>query len=417
MQCCMCCNDTRLTYNYSLSLDFKELYHHNVCSTSDLDKQFHFRHMMEQNLEAWHKFVPRQSAMTKSNCWLYSGNLSLPSQMEKKIRSFGNFNELPFTFSKKELSAIINSFNDRNENATQIFCLPKFYLIGFPKCGTTLLYQYIETHPLFAKPRDKEGQFWREYVKYNAVMFKELQVFMYLFHFYSATKQIHTNQNRFTIDASASTVFSLARPIHTIEYDMCSVPVTIFNALPNSKFVVILRNPIDRLWSDFWYFCSRTTAFQKKKRLNLVPDSEKFHNYTLSAIRDFNTCLQKHNIFHCVMLAGMVGGEEVACADVRLGLGVYFVHLERWLSVFPRDQILAIRMDDLVSNPVMKMNEVWSFLGVPSFDVVPIRTKVNSNSRNAYKMLPETRRILSDFFSPHNRMLAKILDNEGYLWN
>ena len=87
------------------------------------------------------------------------------------------------------------------------FCLPSVYLIGFPKCGTSLLYSYVASHPLFAKPRWKEGQFWRDYVRTSGRRYKELDVLIYLYHFHDASNIIIKNRRKFTMDASVSTVY------------------------------------------------------------------------------------------------------------------------------------------------------------------------------------------------------------------
>lgn len=376
--------------------------------------------MIERNLNAWYKFVPKQQDMNSYNCW-YAEPLHLPANLERKMKDVATFVDIEHQFTKDELNVLSNAFNIGNGSAlqpnTQYLCLPKAYLIGFPKCGTTLLYEYFESHPLFAKPHSKEGQFWREYVKTSKDRYKELEVLIYLFHFFGASQVIRSNPKMFTVDASASTVFAAAQPLVRVEYDMCSIPVTLFKTLSKSKFLIIMRNPIDRLWSDFWYFCSRWKANNKSKKNYYALASETFHNYTISAVKDFNTCVKDHTIFHCAM-QGTVAGEDVACTDVRLGLGIYYAHMQRWLSVFPHDQILPIRMEDLVSDPVRTMNNIWSFLGVPSTDkLVPIEKKVNRGKTGGeFTILPETRKVLIDFFEPYNLMLANLLDDQGYLW-
>ena len=49
---------------------------------------------------------------------------------------------------------------------------------------------------------------------------------------------------------------------------------------PKAKFVAILRNPTDRLYSDWEFF-------------NKAHDRQKFHLLVEHALRDFNNCLAK----------------------------------------------------------------------------------------------------------------------------
>ena len=39
-------------------------------------------------------------------------------------------------------------------------CLPSFYVLGLPKCGTTALFEALALHPAAAPPPEKESHFW-----------------------------------------------------------------------------------------------------------------------------------------------------------------------------------------------------------------------------------------------------------------
>jgi hypothetical protein len=41
-----------------------------------------------------------------------------------------------------------------------VACLPSFYVLGLPKCGTTVLYEALMRHPHVAAPPEKESHFW-----------------------------------------------------------------------------------------------------------------------------------------------------------------------------------------------------------------------------------------------------------------
>lgn len=381
----------------------------------------------------WHELVPYQHQMTSSNCW-YAKNLNLPQKLSKKLKDVATFVDIQHQFSIEELKNVLSLiFKDGNKTlfssspSKHFFCLPSTFIIGFPKCGTTLLYKYIESHPLMAKPRNKEGQFWREFIKTNDTEYRELQTLIYLFHFYTASQEIKIRQEMFTVDASASTVFATTQPY--LDKEMCIVPRLLLDTLPNSRFIIILRNPINRLWSDFWYFCSRSQwknlSYQSMVQRNIFPKaSEIFHNLTVLAVEEFMNCINNnHTEFYCVTLAGSFSGENAGCEKVRLGLSVYYIHILRWFSVFPQNKFLLIRLEDLVTDSVDSMKRVWSFLKVSSINTV-IKSKENSNdwiSSSKYKdhfiMWEKTKDLLKDFFHPYNLKLAQLLDNQHYLWN
>lgn len=346
------------------------------------------------------------------------------------------FVDIEDQFNRMELESILSRvFKFGNKTSSTLkhsdhhFCLPSSFLIGFPKCGTTLLYNYIEEHPLMAKPRNKEGQFWREFVKTKHVKYRELQVLLYLFHFYGASRAMESRPEMFTIDASASTVFATSQLYAELDKDVCVVPAMISNALPNAKFLIIMRNPIDRLWSDFWYFCSRSEWKSNNFKItvpdNILPKaSEMFHNLTVLAIQEYLNCVNNdYSQFYCATLVGSISGEAAGCKKVRLGLSMYYIHVLRWFSVIPRHQILLIRLEDLIANVTESMNKVWSFLNVPSVSTV-LKSKQNGNNwitsskySAHFTMLEKTRSILKNFFHPYNFKLAELTNDQRYLWN
>ena len=52
------------------------------------------------------------------------------------------------------------------------------------------------------------------------------------------------------------------------------------------------------------------------------------------------------------------------CVQVRLQVGLYIVYIMDWLTVFSRDQILVLRLEDHASNRKYTMHKVFSFLNL-----------------------------------------------------
>ena len=407
----------------------------NVCSTFLTEEAGYYNKLTNSYSNVWHTFVPSQDNMTSSNCW-YAKNFNfLPQRLFRKLMDVTTFADIESQFEKSEVRNILSGiFKITNRTLFTFahtghhFCLPRTFLIGFPKCGTTFLYKYIEEHPLMARPHGKEGQFWREFVNTKDINYRELMVLLYLFHFHGASQSIKLHPEMFTVDASASTVFATHQPFKN-EKDACVVPAIMSSTLPNSKFIIIVRNPIDRLWSDFWYFCSRSewtsNNFKIKVPDNVLPiASEIFHNYTVLAIQEYVNCVSKNNSqLFCATLVGSVSGEDAGCHRVRLGLSMYYIHILRWLSVIPQHQILLLRLEDLIENATEGMNKIWSFLNVPNVNTVK-KSKQNSNKwitegkySAHFTMLEKTRHLLKDFFHPYNLKLAEYTNDQRYLWN
>ena len=376
-----------------------------------------------------------------SNCW-YSKNkmpTALPNDLIPRMKLLSRFVDMKEKFEDSEIKMTVEMLqNSTLPVATRAitsthFCLPTSYLMGVPKCGTTLLYKYIKSHPQMASPHTKEGQFWREFVQqYPEAQrhhHREFQVLLYLYHFFSASSKIQQDPKMFTLDGSASTIFSTSKPLREVKKDICMVPLMLSTILPKTKFLVIMRDPVDRLWSDFWYFCSR--EHWKTGKVYNVPEgvlstaSEMFHNFTIAALREFTTCIDRgHSQFHCTALVGSYPGQEGSCERVRLGLSIYYIHLVKWFSVFPRDQILPVKFENLVSDSSKTMARVWKFLGVPAVNATPIEKPPNANEwinssqyRDHFKMWPKTRSLLQEFFKPYNLALARLLQDKDYQWS
>ena len=50
--------------------------------------------------------------------------------------------------------------------------------------------------------------------------------------------------------------------------------------------------------------------------------------------------------------------------QVRLHMGFYFIFLQEWFQVFPREQFLIIRTEDYSSNMIYYLQKTYRFLGL-----------------------------------------------------
>ena len=417
----------------------------NILRQSDTTSNFYWK-IVNASLTAWHKFIPKYKNMPHSNCW-YVNFKQISPALRRKLSSWSTLSNIEHEYSVEEAFKVMNTVLGNNQRASfiinsswssvtnrEFFCLPKVYLGGIPKCGTTTLYNLIVSHPNIEQPFDKEGQFWREFVLAPNQTYRDLEVLLYLYHFNSASKHMKSNYNqhpKFTIDASASTVFASAKKWVSVEMDMCMVPLILSQVLPETKLIFILRNPTDRLWSDYWYFCSRNRWMDKNGRV-VVPDSvldkssEIFHNLSISVIQEFLDCV-RHGAseFECTVRAYSDTGEIHACQKVRLGISLYYFHIVKWLSVFKRDQLMFVRMEDLIRDPYSVVSAVWRFMDLNPVPKNHFKTDVRTNIntwigsdkyKENFKMLTMTRKLLDTFFAPYNERLAKLLNNDKYLW-
>lgn len=191
-----------------------------------------------------------------------------------------------------------------------LYCLPRVLIAGFPKCATSSLYYMMIKHPQIAQPRMKEQHIFRDSFLSRDIKLphKQLQMLYYLYHFEKASREILMNPDHLTIDGSTTTIVpGLYVPYYQDE-DMCITSRMVTKMIPNAKFIIMMRNPADRLYSDYWYLCGKF-SWKNGRTFNIPAEylknaTKDFHRMTTQMINGFNRCIQKQSVFECVRIAG-----------------------------------------------------------------------------------------------------------------
>jgi len=109
------------------------------------------------------------------------------------------------------------------------------------------------------------------------------------------------------------------------------VPERIFGMFPEVKLIACLRNPVDRAWSQYNY----GLAMQGR----------------VSAYKDFREAIE----------------HDRSLVDN----GLYAEQLRRYLSLFKSEQIKVFLYEDLISNPVETVQDLYKFIGLNDTTYVP----------------------------------------------
>ena len=375
-------------------------------------------------LRALDDFIPTKRYLEKYDnpCWYSTLQASPGITLSRK----------PETPLKQAASAMKRVFSETDKHKEVFTCLPAVYLAGFAKSGTTSLFKYLVSHPSLERPAQKEGHFWRHFL--NIPMnytHKQMQVMWYLQGFSKAAQYIESHPNAVTIDASAGTLL-VSNPLHTDSYeneqDLCFVPMVVHRVLPDAKFVVIMRNPVKRIFSDYWYFCAAP-----KKYTNNAP--QLFHNVVATAIQEYRQCVTDPTLgnrvlteFTCLKKATRGYEVENGCFRLRLGFGMYYHHIVKWLNVYPRKNFYFLRLEDMSTDMYSNVAKIWEFMGLTPISKATFESELSKevfNEMNIAKqpgfkehfyMLPETEKMLNSFYEPFNKKLAQLLGNDDYLW-
>jgi hypothetical protein len=225
---------------------------------------------------------------------------------------------------------------------------PDFFIVGAAKSGTTSLYNYITQHPNIFMPVEKEPFFFGDWRP--SASREDLERYLRLF------EDVPTD----TLVGEASSTYlyleSAAREIKHFQ--------------PYAKIIIVLRNPVDRAYSQYWHHV----------RQELVSSS-------------FEEELEEEEKRLQEGWRGFYPGEEPPSYYIKSGH--YAEQVARFLKVFGSDSVRIYLFEDLVTDAEGVCRDVFSFLGVNPDQPVDVRRIYNVSGpvRNALLGRLITRRL------------------------
>ena len=297
-----------------------------------------------------------------------------------------------------------------------LMCLPDFFLAGFPKSGTTTIHSVLIKHEMMVKGLRKEPQWWtRMPLDDKDPNYLRLAALRYIQYFYkSANSQIKRNPQLLAYDASQSTLYDSNFFVDNEDY--CAMPIAVSHILPSSKFIIVMRNPVERIFSHYKFYCTA--------RYSKPPPSTVFHERVVAHLNFLRECLsQNHSMYECVsdkQFATPKPPHTEGCGEVGYHLitSMYYLHLKKWMQFFPRETFLFLRLEDMLSPPEAFMKTITDFLNINQLpDETANRLSHPRNVQHFHmEMLPKTRAILSEFYRPWNEMLVELTGDRRFLW-
>ena len=348
-------------------------------------------------------FIPH----LKNPCWE-------SQRPDTRLFNSGKFRESQknFQYPKKKFA-----------NTKYISCLPYFLIAGFPKCGSTTVHQTLSKLRNIVAPAYKEPHWWGRGIYKHRKKFNTSYSFLWYTQIFRPIALKMTgpqHQKLITYDGSQSTLWDSSFFVH--EQDYCAVPALVNLILPNVKFIVVMRNPANRLYSDFTFTCVQEYSSNIRKWPHkLRQGSAKiFHNVSEQRIEFFNNCTKTASVFECSILILFNGGSgNIKGCKVRLSIGIYVVHIKKWLQFFPIKNFLFIRMEDLSKHPEDIILSITNFLGIersPEAISEILKQHKNAHPSGVQPMDSRTLTLLEDFYRPYNEELAHLLNNNSFLW-
>lgn len=196
-----------------------------------------------------------------------------------------------------------------------------FFIIGAQKSASTSLHQQISSHPGIYMPKG-EVRFFEDPDYCDSVP--------------SAIEDIVRQGHGRKVGIKRPDY--LARP---------EVPGRIRKHSPDARLIAVLRNPVDRAISAYFH----------QMKLGFLP------------VLPLNEGLQ-------LILNGGAAQSHPKSAEI-IEYGFYAKHVERYLQVFPREQLLVVLDLDIRAGSRHALDDVFRHIGVTPLDH-PVREKVSN---------------------------------------
>ncbi|MFN8392955.1 MAG: sulfotransferase domain-containing protein [Bdellovibrionota bacterium] len=233
--------------------------------------------------------------------------------------------------------------------------LVDFVIGGAQKCGTTALWKALSEHPQICMSRQKEVHFFDQdrFFTSNDVAYDE-----YHKHFLLTPDHRRIGE--------ATPIYLFWRP--------CAGRIVEYN--PAMRWILLLRNPVDRAYSHF--MMSRALGSTNLSLEEVIEKEQKL----LPGVQD--------RVYSC------------------LSRGMYSEQLERLFALFPKEQVLVLKSDDLRHDQNV-LPRIFNFLEV---DAYPGATVQEIHRGNYEEITEESRRRLSQYFVHELEKLEVLLQ-----WN
>jgi DNA-binding TFAR19-related protein (PDSD5 family) len=234
--------------------------------------------------------------------------------------------------------------------------MPNFLIIGAAKAGTTSLYHYLKQHPQVYLSPMKEPKFFalegqdldfggpggQEILRRSSVI--DLAAYQRLF--------AGVSKERAVGEASTLYLYSAEAPKRIKHY------------IPDAKLVAILRNPVERAYSNYLYMVRKGEELSRDFREALGEEEKRIHDNWMPTWH-----YQRR--------------------------GLYFAQLKRYYDLFDAGQIKVYLYEDLSTDAAGLLKDMFQFLDVDETFLPKMSTKYNISG------VPKNKALHNFLLKPH----------------
>ncbi|MCV6636375.1 sulfotransferase domain-containing protein [Candidatus Albibeggiatoa sp. nov. NOAA] len=260
--------------------------------------------------------------------------------------------------------------------------IPNFAIIGAMKAGTTSLYAYLSEHPdIYFSNKEKEPGYFLPYMEHKRRLQKNIGV------------DIHSRQQAFQVlmpDYQGQKMVGDASVYYTQLPSKGQGSHAIIHAIqPNMKFIYVLRHPIERILSHYFYHLDAAQGTAK---------TNPHHPQAKIGDIDFNQYIEE--------------GQQNF-----IPTSLYALQLSSFFPQFAKSQFLILTSEELKQRPHETLKKTFEFLSVDSsftcqFCDVQHNTSYSKQSRPQPKFKPELYRKILKFVLEDVAKLEQMFDRK-----
>ncbi len=238
------------------------------------------------------------------------GKTALPTPVRKAVRGFTSALRRP-TASKR--------------------VFPNFLIVGAQRSGTTSLFYYLERHPnVFGPLRNKGVHYYDTGYHHGPDWFRT--------HFPTrrAMAEVEATTGHPTAVGEGSPYY-LFHPL---------IPARVAGTLPDTRIIALLRDPVDRAVSHHQHEVAR--GFEDLSLADALAAEPRRLAGEVERLRADPTYVSHAHMHHAYAARSRYGEQ-----------------LDRWLDVFPAEQLLVLSTDAMKREPAATVDRAIEFLGLP----------------------------------------------------
>lgn len=330
--------------------------------------------------------------------------------------------------------------------------VPTFILAGAQKAGTSALFQLLNLHPDILSSRRHEAHFFDQMAKVRTSDNAAIATATTTSGKICTLRELYRNEFDLesvverTIRKKKKKKASVVPSMITFEKSpayLCKprVPAHIKKVVPWIKILLILRNPIDRAFSN-WKMARQNQAYTDSFETAITREVLALHQLDLSTAPELRTFLKDppagvnnshfnipiNQTLHVRGCRDDIGAKRYKTRERRrlmcgyLSRGMYAQQVTNWLASFELGVNLKIvRYERFLENRTAVLQEILDYVGADSgmlqlddkileYDFSPGGRQTMQTKKE--KMEPEVRDYLSRFYKPYNDELADLLGEE-----